>query len=372
MHKPALVVAAAGGATFLAGLVMPTLAAALERRLAAPAPAAPLTDLGARPSIEVVVPAYLEASTVGECVRTLHEALKGYEGPSSVTVVASDPGTAAAAREAGADEVVETGRTGKPAAANLGAARSTADVLVFTDANCVVGPADWPQRVVDDLRRAHLVSANKQERGRGEGAFWRYEQRAKEQLVAGGGSISVVGEFIATRRTDFLPAPAGAILDDLWLAVEYLLRDRVVLVDPELHTLEDSAGNREQWGRRLRIMRGLLEEMVPRVPELVTRPAGRMFVAHKLYRATVGAAGFWVGAAAASVVAPPVTLVALPAAVAAGAAYAGRLAPDATLPAPVAALGMQAVPPAALWTTLVRRLRPRPAPATTGWEKIAR
>ncbi|WP_129338021.1 glycosyltransferase [Cellulomonas endophytica] len=370
MNRPALVTAAAGAAVFGAGLVLPRLAAALERNLPSTPTFAPLAPLPERPSIEVVVPAYLEAGTVGATVVSLHKALASHAGESRVTVVASDAETASAARAAGADEVLEVGRAGKPGAANLAAERSTADVLVFTDANCVIVPDSWPSLVLEALREAHLVSGHKTERGTGEGLFWRYEQSAKAGAAAMGGNLGVVGEFLATRRSDYLAVPAGTVSDDLWLATEYLLRDRLVVIHDEIFTEEDAAEPREQWRRRTRIARGQLSEQIPRLPQLLRRPAGRTYVAHKLYRITVGNLGFWTAAVAGLAAVPPLTTVALPAAVVAGVVYAGRL-PGVTLPGPLVAVGMQAVPPVAAVQVLRARLRGG-ADRPTGWHKIAR
>jgi hypothetical protein len=98
-----------------------------------------------------------------------------------------------------------------------------------------------------------------------------------------------------------------------------------------------------------------------------------MFLAHKAFRSTVGSAGFWVAAAAASFVAPPLTAIILPGAVATGLIYSGRFLPGVELPGPLAAVGMQAVPPVALAQFVRRRLSNSVHHVhEVGWEKIAR
>lgn len=361
----------AGISLFALGVVLPRIQLPLEMRYGTPDVVTYPPTLPALPRIEVIVPAYLESSMVPHTVSTLRRALDGYDGPASITFVASDSATADAARTSGADVVIETGREGKPAAANRGVAASTADIVVFTDANCEITPQDWPALVVGELERWHMVSGNKRERGDRESRFWRHEQSTKRALSNSIGTVSVIGEMIAMRRVDFVPMPPRAICDDLWLACAVAAQGKRVGVVDNIATIEDPATNREQWVRRVRIVEGLFREQVPAVRALRASRVGRLFIGHKLFRVTVGAAGFWLAVACLTAIYPPVSvLLGLGVAVAV-AMYSGRLLPRARLGTLVSAIGMQAVPVAGLWRLIRAAIRPVSI-STPGWTKVAR
>ncbi|GAA5145299.1 glycosyltransferase [Nocardioides marinquilinus] len=139
--SPGAAVTAAGTALSLAsvGLVLDNL-----RRMRVPRlDAGPTGD-----TVAVLLPARDEAARVGACVRSLVAAAR-HHGDAGVVVLddGSSDGTAALAREAGADEVLAgaptpAGWAGKPwACAQLAAAADDADVLLFVDADVVLDPA---------------------------------------------------------------------------------------------------------------------------------------------------------------------------------------------------------------------------------------
>jgi succinoglycan biosynthesis protein ExoA len=90
-----------------------------------------------QPWVDVIVP----AKDAGETIRPALEAVDNqtYHRVGSVVVAASDPGTAAVARECGAVVVDNpTGRT--PTGLNLALARTTAEVIARVDAHAVIPP----------------------------------------------------------------------------------------------------------------------------------------------------------------------------------------------------------------------------------------
>lgn len=107
------------------------------------------------PVLAVVIPARDAEGTIGPLVRSVR-AQAGVPGAFEVIVVddGSRDRTAAEAREAGA-RVVERDATdgGNPAAArNLGARSTSAELLVFLDADCTPAP-DWLARLVAPFAR---------------------------------------------------------------------------------------------------------------------------------------------------------------------------------------------------------------------------
>jgi glycosyltransferase involved in cell wall biosynthesis len=294
-------------------------------------------------SIDVVIPAYLEASVIGRKVRSAQAAVAQDAAESRVIVAASDKLTAAAAREAGADVVIESDRQGKPTAVNLGVAQATAEIVVITDANCDIEPPEWPAIARLELETAGLVSAHKAEKGGREGFFWKYEHFVKEQQ--GGENLSAVGEFIALRRADFRPIPADEIIDDLWLALEIASQGHRVRISDHIRTVEEAVPQRDQWERRVRIAEGMLGQHLPRLGRYLSFASGRRFSVHKFFRLTIGCAAFWVGTGATALAIPNVTLPATVVVTAyAVSRYSGILWPDRGLLPVTTAFAMQAVP----------------------------
>ena len=109
------------------------------------------------PPLAVVVPAHNAADTITGCVAALRQ--QRYEGPVAIIVVddGSTDDTAALARAAGAT-VITTPR-GRPAAArNVGARAAEANIICFTDADCVPRP-DWLNEISAPLADPAVVAA---------------------------------------------------------------------------------------------------------------------------------------------------------------------------------------------------------------------
>lgn len=359
--------AAIGFTAFAASAVAPLVAARVGGRTSRTEQSAPL---GPTASVDVVIPAYLEAGVIGEKIAQLREAFASYEGPSRIIVVASDAGTAQASSDA--DLVLEMERGGKAAASNAGVELSTAEVVVLTDANCDIQPASWPLTMIDELNSFDLLSANKGEQGGAEGLFWAYERAIKRRSSAG--TLAVVGEFLATRRAHYRPVSTGAILDDFELAVEYDRRGLRVGVSQVIRTTEPAATPREQWERRVRIAEGHYADTIPKLGRLIATDLGRRFAVHKIYRVTLGCAGYWM-----CVLGVMLALPILSPAIVAGLcytffAYRGDVRSPRVLRPVIAIAGMQFVSPAALARSIRRRRkRAESSPSSAAlWSKVAR
>lgn len=321
--------------------------------------------------IDVVIAAYLEASVIGATVRRLRSELDDHGG-GRIIVVASDPATHEAAE--GADVRLLRPREGKARAINAGVQHARGELLVLTDANCTIEPPEWPRLVTERLAGGvGLLSANKTEED-GEGLYWSYEAVVKRIASERGGSLAVVGEFIALRREDFRDLPDDEVNDDLWMAVEMAVGGGRVEVDGRITTVEAGVSPSEQWGRRLRIMDGQLRLMWRRRRNLLRTSSGRNLLLHKGYRSTVGAASFWVGAATVTALLPRLArLPVLVSVVVVLHRYAVTAGRATALDPLVSYVGMQAVPVEVARRAVVRRLaRTDHAPARHLWSKVPR
>ncbi len=186
----------------------PLLLAALARLRRARPPAPAASD--ELPSVSLIVAAYDEGAVIA---RKVENALAlDYPRERLQIVVASDgssDGTILEARRAGADLVLDLERGGKIRAQDAAVARSTADVVAFSDANSTWQP-DALRELVGAFADPRIGYACGQVRfvndggTNQEGLYWRYEMalRALESrlcsVTAGNGAI------YATRRAAYI------------------------------------------------------------------------------------------------------------------------------------------------------------------------
>ena len=195
------------------------------RRLARRAPPLPVpTPQGPPPSVEVLVAAADEERVIGARVEDLKA--QAYGGPLAIAVGCDGcaDGTAGEARRTlgGAGRVVEyPERRGKAAVLDDLVSSSTADVLVFTDANTRFEP-QAVRRLAEVFAdpavgaacgRLSLEAADGKPSP--ETAFWDWETATKQSEGRLGVCLGANGAIYAARRSAVLPLPPGTILDDL-------------------------------------------------------------------------------------------------------------------------------------------------------------
>ena len=193
-----LVYAQAGYPIALAGL------ARVRHSRSAPRPP------GGPPDVSLVVAAYNEEAVVAEKVRNALDL--DHPRERLEVVVCSDgstDGTARAARDAGADVVLELPRGGKIRAQDAGVARARGEIVAFSDANAtwepdalteLLAPFADPEvgYVCGQVRFVNDGGTNQ------EGLYWRYEMWVRElesrlaSVTAGNGAI------YATRREAYI------------------------------------------------------------------------------------------------------------------------------------------------------------------------
>jgi glycosyltransferase involved in cell wall biosynthesis len=162
------------------------------------------------PHVSVIVPAYAEEAVITGRI----ENLRGLDYPRDriEVIVACDgspDATAARARAAGADLVLELPRGGKIRAQDAGVERAVGDIVAFSDANVTWQP-DALRRLVAPFAEAGVgytcgqVRLVGQQGDNQEGLYWRYEMairvlESRLRSVTGGN-----GAIYATRREAYL------------------------------------------------------------------------------------------------------------------------------------------------------------------------
>jgi cellulose synthase/poly-beta-1,6-N-acetylglucosamine synthase-like glycosyltransferase len=168
---------------------------------------APVADDAALPTVSLIVAAHAERDVIAAKVA---DALAlDYPREKLEIVVACDgstDGTPDAARAAGADVVLELPRGGKVRAQDQAVARSSADVVAFSDAN-----ATWERDALRALVApfadpavgyvcGRVTFVNPEGGTNQEGVYWRYEMFLRERESALHSVTAGNGAIYATRR----------------------------------------------------------------------------------------------------------------------------------------------------------------------------
>jgi cellulose synthase/poly-beta-1,6-N-acetylglucosamine synthase-like glycosyltransferase len=162
------------------------------------------------PSVSVIVPAYAEEEVIADRIANLRA--QDYPSDRLELIVACDgspDATAARARVAGANLVLELARGGKVRAQDAGVDHARGELLAFSDANVLWEP-DALKRLVApfaDPRVGYVCGEVRLVNHRGtnqEGLYWRYEMalrslESRVRSVTGGN-----GAIYATRREAYI------------------------------------------------------------------------------------------------------------------------------------------------------------------------
>jgi cellulose synthase/poly-beta-1,6-N-acetylglucosamine synthase-like glycosyltransferase len=220
------------------------------------------------PAVSLIVPAYDEADVIA--AKVANSLALDYPRERLQLIVASDGSsdeTAALARAAGADLVLELPPGGKVAALNAAADAATGEVLAFSDANCLwerdalrrlVAPFADPGvgYVCGQVRFVDAAGDNL------EGAYWRYEMTVREMESELAGVTAGNGAIYAVRRDSYLHLPPSGSHD---LSFPFLLakRDQRSLYAPDARAAEKMVPTLEgELARKRRMMVGLWDIVV--------------------------------------------------------------------------------------------------------------
>jgi biofilm PGA synthesis N-glycosyltransferase PgaC len=344
-------------------------------------------DAPITPTVAFIISAHDEASIIGP--KILNTFSLDYPPERLQVIVACDgstDSTAARARDAAGGRALvldEPERRGKGSAMNRAVEHTTADLVVFSDANAmyqrgalralVSALADPDVGMASGLK---TVTRDPDGVSAGETVYWSFEAFLRQAETATGSTVAVVGEILAMRRSLYAPIPASVISDDVYLCMRVLRTDfRVVFVPNAISVEGASASVMDEIVRRRRITASRFQLLSS--PGLW--PWHRPFVlfelvSHKFMRLAVP--WFLIVILVASVVgilrgAGPVlwtvTLLQLVGYTLAGLGTAGWAPPPFKRPAKVAAfvLAGHAASLAGLWDCLTRR-------ATPIWERANR
>ncbi len=159
--------------------------------------------------------------------------------------------------------------------------QTSADILVFTDANTILDP-ECVSKLVRHFSDPQVGAVSGEEvRFGAEGCsgellYWRYESAIKILESRVNCLLGANGSVNAIRRTLFKPK-AAYLMEDLQISLAIRFGGHRVVYDPEAIAMEDTvAGVKGQFERRVRIAAGVYSSLVPKsgIPESAPRRAG--------------------------------------------------------------------------------------------------
>jgi cellulose synthase/poly-beta-1,6-N-acetylglucosamine synthase-like glycosyltransferase len=223
---------------------------------------------GEEPGVTLIIPAYDEEGVIARKVENCRSL--DYPADRLEIVVASDGSsdrTAALARGAGADLVLELPRGGKVAALNAAVRRARGRIVAFSDANSHWRP-DALRRLVDRFADERVGYACGQVRflggdgGNQEGLYWRYEMAVRSMETRLAGVTAGNGAIYAVRREAYIELDPSRG-QDIGFPFELTKRGWRAVYEPEAVAEEKMAPTVEgEFRRKRRMMWGLWDVML--------------------------------------------------------------------------------------------------------------
>lgn len=220
-------------------------------------------DTGVLARLDILIAAYNEAGWIVEKLRNC-QALDYPSDRLAITVVTdgSTDETPDLVRSMSGDNIRllhQSKRQGKGAALARALPGLEGDIVLFTDANCLLAPDTARQMVrhfadsqVGGVCGAKWVGRRDRVTD-GEGLYWRYENWLKTLDSRFGSVMGAPGEIWAARRAAYQAPPPEIVLDDFYASMDLVARGWRVEYEPEALSMEEpSPTPGADWERRTR------------------------------------------------------------------------------------------------------------------------
>lgn len=190
-------------------------------------------------------------------------------------------------------------RRGKTAALNRGVPLVTTPLVVFTDANTMLGPEAIREiiRPFGDPKvgcvagEKRVVQSREQAAASTEGIYWKYESKLKEWDDRLYTAVGAAGELFAIRRELFVAMPDDTLLDDFILSMRIAMQGYRIAYCKNAYALEEaSADMTEEGKRKVRIAAGGLQSIGRLAPLLNPLRYGILwwqYLSHRILRWSV-------------------------------------------------------------------------------------
>ena len=163
-------------------------------------------------------------------------------------------------------------RKGKIAAMNRGSMLVETPILVFSDANTMLGKesirrivnlfADPKTGCVSGEKRIYSKESDSAS-GAGEGIYWKYESTLKKWDSELNSVVGAAGELFAVRTVLFEKVEPDTLLDDFIVSLRIAMKGYKIKYDPEAFAIESASKNvKEELKRKIRISAGGIQSVL--------------------------------------------------------------------------------------------------------------
>ncbi len=226
------------------------------------------------PDVTLFIAAYNEKAFVAEKIKNSRELDYPYEKLHMVWVTdGSDDGTPDELENyAGVTVHHLPQRNGKIGAMNRGMKFVTTPVVVFCDANTMLG-RESIRRIVTLFSNPKVGCVSGEKRifskekdaaaGAGEGLYWKYESTLKKWDAELYSVVGAAGELFAIRTDLYREVERDTILDDFIISLRVAQEGYTIQYDPEAYAIETASANvKEELKRKIRISAGGIQSVV--------------------------------------------------------------------------------------------------------------
>ena len=191
-------------------------------------------------------------------------------------------------------------RSGKIAAMNRGIKFVKTPIVIFSDANTLLG-LESIMKIVEMFSdpKVGCVSGEKrifnaQEEAAsaaGEGIYWKYESTLKRWDAELYSAVGAAGELFAIRTELYNEVEGDTILDDFIISLRVAMQGYKIDYNPEAYAQETASANvKEELKRKIRIAAGGIQSVVRLYPLLSIFKYGMLsfqYISHRVLRWTV-------------------------------------------------------------------------------------
>jgi len=163
-------------------------------------------------------------------------------------------------------------RSGKIGAMNRGMKFVETPVVVFSDANTLLGKESIRRivRLFSDPKvgcvsgEKRLFSKDKDSAaGAGEGLYWKYESTLKKWDAELYSVVGAAGELFAIRTELYEEVESDTLLDDFIISLRVAQKGYTIQYDPDAYAIETASANvKEELKRKIRISAGGIQSVV--------------------------------------------------------------------------------------------------------------
>lgn len=163
-------------------------------------------------------------------------------------------------------------RNGKISAMNRGMKFVTTPIVIFCDANTMLG-RESVKRITDLFVNPTVGCVSGEKRiinketdaasGAGEGLYWKYESALKKWDAELYSVVGAAGELFAIRTKLYRDVEKDTLLDDFVISLRVAQDGYTIQYDPEAYAIESASANvKEELKRKIRIAAGGIQSVV--------------------------------------------------------------------------------------------------------------